>query len=722
MFTLTVLLFVGPTEFTGQNLVYAGGAGSLDTSFNGTGKVTTSIDGAFSEGAAVAVQVDGKLIVAGRSRTELGPINYSFAVVRYNPNGSLDTTFNGIGKVVTGFPGQSAYTTSMAIQPDGKIVVAGSLAGSSPADGVVGLIIRYNQNGSLDTTFNETGIVTTPVVGPFTRLYAVKLQADGKIVAAGETDNNLQSDFAMFRYLPNGSLDSTFHQTGIVVTDVAGNSDCATSLAIQPDGKIVVAGYGSAVVKGLERGAFALVRYDENGGLDTSFNGTGKVVTQPGFGDELFSVAIQPDGKIIAGGQTWTDFGATDRDFALIRYNPNGTLDTTFNGVGIVTTQMGGDRDACNSIALQSDGKIIASGQSGINATHRYKFATARYNPDGSLDASFNGTGKVITQIGDYSDVAGSVTIQPNGKIVTAGTAGIDASSPFKTSIALARYNAAPSMTPFDYDGDSRTDLSVYRPSAGAWYLLQSLSGFAGVGFGVATDRIVPADYDGDGKTDVAVYRPADGGWYILNSSNGTLSTSTFGVAEDLPAPADYDGDGRADLTVFRPSTASWYRLNSSNGAFVAVSFGATGDKPTVGDFDGDGKADVAVYRPSAGAWYRLNSSNGAFVATQFGVSTDLTVAADYDGDGKTDIGVYRPSSGDWFRLNSSNGAFVATNFGTTGDIPATGDFDGDGKADLSVFRPADGGWYRLNSSNGAFVAQPFGASGDRPTPSAFTY
>jgi hypothetical protein len=276
--------------------------------------------------------------------------------------------------------------------------------------------------------------------------------------------------------------------------------------------------------------------------------------------------------------------------------------------------------------------------------------------------------------------------------------------------------------TPFDYDGDGKSDISVFRPSAGAWYLLRSQAGFTGVGFGVATDRIIPADYDGDGKTDIAVYRPADGAWYILNSSNGTLSASTFGVAEDLPAPSDYDGDGKADLTVFRPSTGSWYRLNSSNGAFVAVSFGATGDKPTVGDFDGDGKADVAVYRPSAGAWYRLNSSNGAFVATQFGVSTDVTVPADYDGDGKTDIAVYRPSSGDWFRLSSSNGAFVATNFGTSGDIPAAGDFDGDGKADLSVFRPADGGWYRLNSSNGAFVAQPFGVNGDQPTPSAFSY
>jgi hypothetical protein len=276
--------------------------------------------------------------------------------------------------------------------------------------------------------------------------------------------------------------------------------------------------------------------------------------------------------------------------------------------------------------------------------------------------------------------------------------------------------------TTADFDRDGKTDLSVFRPSAGTWYLQRSQAGFTSVGFGLSTDRLAPADYDGDGKTDIAIYRPSTGYWYITNSSTGAVSFTQFGVAEDLPVPADYDGDGRADLAVFRPSVGSWYRVNSTDGGFVPVQFGANGDKPAVGDFDGDGKADLSVFRPANGGWYHLNSANGAFSGTQFGLSTDLITPGDFDGDGKTDIAVFRPATGTWYRLNSSTGAFVSIAFGVNGDIPTQGDFDGDGKEDVSVFRPSDGYWYRLNSSNGAFFAQQFGSNGDLPLPAAFRY
>lgn len=274
--------------------------------------------------------------------------------------------------------------------------------------------------------------------------------------------------------------------------------------------------------------------------------------------------------------------------------------------------------------------------------------------------------------------------------------------------------------TKFDYDGDAKADISIFRPTSGEWYLLRSQAGLYGAAFGASGDKIAPADYDGDGKTDIAVYRPSNGVWYVLNSGNSTVSYSVFGIAEDLPTPADYDGDGRADISVFRPSTGTWYRLNSSNNGFFGQQFGQSGDSPALGDWDGDGLADISIYRPSNGAWYRINSSNGSFFGVQFGAPTDVMAPADFDGDSKMDISVYRPTTGSWFRLNSGNGAYVANQFGLNGDIPTPADYDGDGKADLSMFRPSDGTWYRINSGNNSPITQPFGANGDLPTPAAF--
>ncbi|MBK8466435.1 MAG: VCBS repeat-containing protein [Chloracidobacterium sp.] len=276
--------------------------------------------------------------------------------------------------------------------------------------------------------------------------------------------------------------------------------------------------------------------------------------------------------------------------------------------------------------------------------------------------------------------------------------------------------------TAFDYDGDRKADISVFRPTDGAWYSQQSQAGLYGTLFGFGSDRIAPADYDGDGKTDIAVYRPSTGIWYVFNSSNGTVSYNVFGLAEDLPTPADYDGDGKADVSVFRPSTGTWYRQNSSDGSYKGIQFGASEDKPTVGDFDGDGKSDIAVFRPSTGAWYRINSGDGSIYGELFGFGTDVITPADYDGDGKTDLAAYRPTDGIWYLKYSSNSSYDYKVFGLASDIPAPGDFDGDGKADINVFRPSDGTWYRQNSSNGAFIAFQFGANGDKPTMTAFRY
>lgn len=225
-------------------------------------------------------------------------------------------------------------------------------------------------------------------------------------------------------------------------------------------------------------------------------------------------------------------------------------------------------------------------------------------------------------------------------------------------------------------------------------------------------------DFDGDGKSDLAVFRPDEGNWYILNSQDNSVETVNFGLNGDIPVASDYDGDGRADIAVYRPTNGNWYRLDSSDGEFHAIHFGSAEDIPVPADFDGDGKIDLAVFRPSNGIWHRLNSSDGHYSQTQFGISTDQPIAADYDSDGKADLGVFR--NGTWFRLRSSDSQVEIFQFGLENDKPLTVDFDGDGRMDTAVYRPSNGVWYWLESSDGDFVSKQFGIETDIPTPADY--
>jgi subtilisin family serine protease len=285
---------------------------------------------------------------------------------------------------------------------------------------------------------------------------------------------------------------------------------------------------------------------------------------------------------------------------------------------------------------------------------------------------------------------------------------------------AMKRLNSK--QTPFDYDGDGKADLSVYRAGNSVWYIQNSSNNlFDYKQFGTSGDLTAPADFDGDGRTDIAVFRPSDGTWYKIESSTGKFSATAFGAPGDLPVPADYDGDGRADIAVFRPSNGTWWIIQSGSGAVLGQQFGISEDKPAVGDFDGDGRTDISVWRPSSGFWYRINSSTGTFSAHQFGMIGDKPTAADYDGDGKTDISVFRPSNGVWYRINSTNNTFGADSFGMAEDLPIAADYDGDGKADVAVYRPSVGTWFMLGSGSG-FAARQYGIQTDIPTPNAFAY
>lgn len=288
-----------------------------------------------------------------------------------------------------------------------------------------------------------------------------------------------------------------------------------------------------------------------------------------------------------------------------------------------------------------------------------------------------------------------------------------------------------------DFDGDGKTDISVFRPSDGYWYISKSSGGYMFIPWGLPNDKPMAGDYDGDGKTDIAVWRlgvddasPINH-YYILRSSDNKFRSVAYGLIEgqhysERTLPADYDGDGKTDIATFTftftlnsgtaTRTANYFNVlqsstNSTADKVLPITFSAA---IIPADYDGDGKADFATYRD--GLWTIEQSTNGVTRFESFGLSDDRLVPADYDGDGKADVAVWRPSNGYWYWLSSRDGSFNSYQFGLPEDNPQPGDYDGDGKTDIAVFRPSNGVWYLQQSTKG-FRAEQFGLSDDLPIP-----
>src|SRR5215472_5041824 len=426
------------TLLAGRELGQAA-AGDLDPTFGTGGMVTTDLKRSTDIANAVAIQADGKLVVVGTSYKQNDFSTEDFVVTRYNTNGTLDNTFGVGGKVRTDFPGLAAVASAVVIQTDGKIVVAG---GAFPLFTFLGNfeVVRYNPNGSLDRSFGNGGIVTTNFPeGSYAS--SVALQADGKIIAAGTVFVDFiigepsNTDFALARYNPDGTPDTSFGNGGQVSTDFFGMEDDAFSVLIQPDGKIIAVGSANNPATYYD---FAAVRYLSNGAIDTTFGNAGKVSNDFGVAgfDRAQSAALQADGRIVAAGFAISQNGGV-QNFAVARYTSSGVLDTTFSRDGITQIDFGSCCQSAYKVLLQSDGKIITVGYANTESSDS-DFLLARLSPRGSLDATFGVGGKVRTSFGDLNGGANGAALQADGKIVAVGFQAT-ASRQF-ANLALARY------------------------------------------------------------------------------------------------------------------------------------------------------------------------------------------------------------------------------------------------------------------------------------------
>ena len=526
--------------------------GTLDSTFSSDGKA--QFDG--GRASAVALQSDGKIVVAGDS----GGI--SMIINRYNTNGSIDGTFSAVSPSL-------GVLRDVVMQNDGKILVSGNSNGEFA-------VLRLNTNGTLDTTFDIDGKVTTNLSTASDTANGIVLQADGKIVVAGSNGTGAGSDFAVMRYGTNGVLDTTFDGDGIILFNV-GADDVANSVALQNDGKIVVAGYTNG--SGTFNEDFAVARFNANGSVDTTFDGDGKVFVNFASNDRANSVVIQNDGKILLAG-SW-DGGFSD--FALARLNADGTLDNTFSGDGRANFTFNnpvstfGAAEFAYSVKLLADGKILVVGDTNTNtANGDTDVAIARLNSDGNLDTTFSNDGKVTTNIGGTTDNAENLVIQTDGKLVVAGQAG--------GQLAVTRYNPDGTFdTTFSGDGKVFGETS----SVVRGLTLQ------------ADGKIVVAYNSSSASADFSVLR------LNTNGSVDTTFSTAFGTDFSDPGDVILQGDGK--IVVAGTS------LNN----FAVARFNVDGSIDTT--FDADGRATTNIFAVDDGAGVVVQANGKILVAGTWG-------------------------------------------------------------------------------------------------------
>ena len=733
--------------------------GAFDFTFGGGDGITsTDFFGRYDEATDVVIQADGKIVVTGRTVDSAGA--YKVSLARYNTNGTLDPSFDGDGLVVTDLP-QYDFEDAQAIamQIDGKFLVAGSAMNPSTLLND-GFLIRYNSNGTLDSSFGPGGIVITPgnLVGEGNVwLYPrdIALQPDGRIVVAGLARYiSVYGDGYVARYNPNGSLDSSFltnipnhSPNGSVVVNFGNNYNYLNAVTLQTDGKIVIVGWTNEGSPDL-----ALARLNPNGSLDTSFDGDGKVTTDFGNNrsDSGADVQIQPDGKIIAVGQTEINF----IDMAVARYNTNGSLDTTFGGGdGKLNLDFATWADVCTGIALQPDGKIILAGTADLSRNFT-GVAIVRLTSTGAFDTSFgNGTGRLVTTLGEgvntgLGQVINGVGLQSDGKIVAVGTSNFNSTD---RDFVVVRYEADltctyvldPSAVSFSALGGNGS-FGVSTAGACSWSAMSNAnwitttsnsSGNGTVNFAVAANSGVarsgtisvggqaftinqdaPTSH---GSKKTGVFRPSTGELFLKNANSSGFADTyiIFGNPGDYPVAGDWNGDGIDSVGIYRNGVFYLRNTNTTGFADIVVPFGNPSDQPVVGDWNGDGVDTIGVYRNGTFILRNSNTAGSPDLVFTLGNPGDVGIAGDWNGDGVTTCGVFRPSNGIVYLKNTNTTGFADLSFvfGNAGDKPVAGDWNGDGIDTIGIYR--NGVFYLTNSNTTGFADIVFvlGNSGDFP-------
>ena len=665
--------------------------GSLDTTFGNNGAVTTDFNNDEDSLLFITEQVSGKILAAGYSGA-WG--SRRFVLARYNSNGSLDTTFDGDGKVIAATT-TSDTVGSIALQSDGKIIAAGYRSVNNELDISV---LRYNQDGTFDTTFDTDGIVTTNV-STFDEAYSVALQPDGKIIVVGTSPIAGQGDFTVLRYNTNGSLDTTFdgetgtNGNGIVTTDVGNNLDYdeANSVTVQTDGKIVVAG---RVYLGGPND-FAIARYNTNGSLDTTFSTDGKATADMNLNDYAESVVVQSDGKVVAAG--WTNV----KDFAVVRYNANGTLDTTFGTDGKLTTVVSNEEARLDSMAMQPNGQIVIVGYGGFDGSD--DVAMVRYNINGSLDTTFDVDGIVTTNIGTRSstDEALNIAVQPDGKTVVVGYNRTGNRDDF----AVTRYNTNGALdTTFDGDGKVTTNVVANRSAWASSAAIQADGKIIVVG---TTDQggfndFAVVRYNTNGTLDTTFGTNGK-----VTTDIGTNHDDATSIAIQADGKVIVAGNSLInnywDFTVVRYNANGTLDSNFGTGGKVSTSTGDDDRAESVA-IQADGKIvlagyswitnhnDVVVVRYNANGTLDNTFGTGGKVSTVTASSESFSMALQSDGKiivaGVSYGGNYASSVVSLVMRYNANGTLDNT-FGTNGKV--TSSFDNNETEGYAVALQADG-------------------------------